>query len=58
MPATSSATVVVVAAVTPQQISSNIAESSSQSQDIDQNIAGEGSIQIIVTGGQQGNDVK
>lgn len=53
MPATSSATV-VVAAVTPQQISSNIAESSSQSQEIDQNVIGEGSIQIVVTGGQQG----
>lgn len=55
MPATSSATV-VVAAVTPQQISSNTAESSSQSQELDQNVvSAEGSIQIVVTGGQQGS---
>lgn len=49
MPATSSATV-VVAAITP--MGSNAAESSSQSQEIDQNIGGESSIQIV-TGGQQ-----
>lgn len=50
MPATSSATVVVAAI--PPMGSSNAAESSSQSQEIDQNISGESSIQIV-TGGQQ-----
>jgi nucleoprotein TPR len=49
MPATSSATV-VVATIPP--MGSNAAESSSQSQEVDQNIAGESSIQIV-TGGQQ-----
>lgn len=50
MPATSSATI-VVAAITPMGSSQNAAESSSQSQDLDQPPPTESSIQIV-TGGQ------